>query len=475
MKRGYDWLMTAFVLSFVLFMSLFWVRLTVAIPLAVAVGVAWHCYREGMRRWFSSLVSLVEAHETVAVAGLFLTGFLVRLLWMAFLSVGGLSTDVSDFAGLWQKSQELASGEWPIVKSWMTAVFYGAIIAVFGAKLSVAYLFTILLQLATVFLGWRLVRGVAGAVVAAAFAVLCLFLPNIIVFGTVVATENVYAFFVVAWMVVLQKIYGNRSVLWTVLLGCLCWFALWSRGEGVVLWIASDMSLVAFAGLKRLSVRKAAVGLLVLGLVFAVGATGAWRLNEWRCGDHTFFCTNDNLVPRYMGSQADARGCYSLAIYREFESVHGSDAMARVDAGDKAMRRQWYDFIRRRTAENWSRLTWRQKVALVGRKLAIDWWAYGTMGLCTTTIRYEFVFAPFAVILLGLVALGVFRIRGNCAASLPCGGCFLLVLMGHVCVLMVGEAAARYSFITYWLLPFVACFGCGCPQSPIMTRENATV
>ena len=459
LQRLYERAISFWGVIFFAFLLMYWVRSVTLLSLGLILFIILkilHKQRIGYG-CVNRLSGWCKNEERLVLFNVMILGLIARFAWLLFLYINDLSTDISDYRVLWQNSQSMANGVMPISKSWTTAAFYAVGIRLFGVHLTGAYIWTMLLQLMTAIMGYYFCRTILGVFPALVFLVFAVFSPNIIVLSTVTATENLFALFIVVTCILLQRLLKKPCVLLSICMGLVLWVATWSRGEGVILWGATFGVIVVSFFIGKISWLSMFRILVVLVITFILGAICAVKINENCCGDQTIFCSNDNLIPRYMGSLASTAGGFSVAVYDDFDAIHGKGSVARAHQGDRDLRQKWFSYLKRRTAENWAAMSLSDGLKHIIRKEIIDWWGYGTMGLATVNLSYEFVFAPFAAITFALAFFYfILLFRGTCACY-DCGY-LAFVLAGVICALAISEAQPRYSFFVYWAGAFYAAF-----------------
>ena len=474
-SNWYSRLLSAGGFCFVVFLSCWWVRALYLVPLVLVVWMYRRVVCDFGRHINEAVERMTLWREILGLLGIVILGILARLAWLVVVVSGIVPTNLSDYAFIWQNAHEITNGSWPVSKSWVTALYYAGLIKIFDSIIF-AYVGTIALQVFTGVLGWCIVRKCGGRFAGFCFIVMTMLSPNVIVFSAVTATENLYAFFIVVITGFVCKAIRHPSVLLSVPTGLIIWMATWSRAEGVMLWAAVFIPLIAHAIAGRFPWKTLICWILILVGMFGVGAIAALRINKATTNDVTIFCSNDNLVPRYMGSVVETGGRFNGAIYDEFNKDEGPCATMQVCAGNHELRQKWFKLLVRRTEQNWNALTFGQKIVFVFRKQMTDWWGFASLALANMRYSYEFFFAAFCSLIL-LVAGFSFLFARN----LFDGGFLLMVLAGTICALSVGEAQPRYSYLMYWVLPFYAAMGLAMfckngvlksrpvPSSPIMT------
>lgn len=254
-------------------------------------------------------------HPTSSVVSIITLFILFRLLYLLLFNIDITAKQSFDFNLLWTQAQVLASGQWPINKSWMTVLFYGGVIKVFGVSLIAAYVATLLLKTLTLGILYRLTKQWTNTLGALIALTLMAFSLHDIDLTHHTATEHLFTFFLLLTTYALAQINKLKrsipSCLWGILLGFLTWFTIWSRGEGVIFWILIPLFIILTYMHRELSRKVAIVLLLTFGMTTFVGGYMARTINQHTANSNTFFCSDDNLWPRLFGLNLSSNGSWT--------------------------------------------------------------------------------------------------------------------------------------------------------------------
>ena len=274
-----------------------------------------------IRPWRNGTLQMaawLETHWKTALALILVLGTVLRVgngfFRADWVDQSHWGTDVFDYPILWNYALDYARSTFVECKSWGTALFYALPIRLFGENLTAAYAATTLLHAATAILAFLLLSRVAGRLAgffAAAFFYLA---PAFVGHSVNVASEHPYVFLLLLVLLAADRAWRARAPLsaglWTALAGVLCWAAVWTRGEGIALWVTVPFWLAVGAFLSGRGIKRALLFLGVSGLVFTAGASFAARINQKTIGLPLVFCSTDNFWPRLFGANVEAGGQY---------------------------------------------------------------------------------------------------------------------------------------------------------------------
>lgn len=283
--------------------------------LAVWAARAIPSFRTGI----SKTASWMAAHWKTALALILLFGTFLRIGYAVFQSdlvdQSRWQTDVFDYPILWNYAIEYAHGNFVECKSWGTALFYAIPVRLFGENLTAAYAATTLLHAATAILAFLFLSGIAGRLAGLFAAAFFYWAPAFVGHSANVASEHPYVFILMLLLLAVTRALHSRSApaatLWTALAGLLCWAAVWTRGEGIALWVAVPLWLAVGAFAAGRGFKRAILYLAVSVLVFVSGASFAARINQKALGVPLMFCSTDNYWPRLFGSNVKTGGQYA--------------------------------------------------------------------------------------------------------------------------------------------------------------------
>ena len=398
---------------------------------------------------------------------LFLTviiiGIVLRVLF-ALWKPGVINQDIPlkgfDYALLWKQAGILADGGFVENKSWMTVLFYGLGRLIMGDSLYGAYVWTNLLWFGTCLLMFFTVRrtmGRAQGVLSFGFLFLS---PTIIAHSGEIATEHCYSFFVVATFCVLSyalPLRGNflRTSLYAGMLGCLSWLALWSRAEGILLWVAIPVLLT----IDCIHVRGHGKQHMCFGLVFTVvfvfGASIAMAVNSRLSEDRTIFCSNDNYWPRLFGSSIESGGGINSKdiwlIWHNYLADH-PDCDWTLDCDGYPLKMQGkcpaevIPYMHKEILYRWSKMSFRELIKFVVKKENNDWSRepviYGANGSEIHNCGALFYGATF------LCAI-IFFLRGRIGSTVAMFP--ILLVAGNMVILGITESSSRYGWLSLLL------------------------
>lgn len=279
-----------------------------------------------------------------------------------------------DYIQLWEGSLQWGWNHFWLTKSWVTVWYYGTMTKLFGADLHAAYWYTAFLYALSSVVAYGLVAKKGGklAGILAAFAVYAG--PALVRHSANIATEHTFVLAVLGTLWVagrcLEARRGLTTALWGLCVGAGCWLATWSRGEGVLLWMSLPAWLfLGYAGNNH-DWRR---GMLVVAVMAAVFAGGAWTANQVNLAQHGvggIFCSNDNYWPRLMGCNLSTRGTFT----REDIALISTRAKAiNPQCGDPVPETLFVPLIKEEVARRWKAMSCRQAAGLMVDKAHNSW------------------------------------------------------------------------------------------------------
>lgn len=406
----------------------------------------------------------IGSHPYVCLSGIIGVGLVLRIVGAIFLSAIDWPV-YSDYITAWKWANSFAEGLWPDSKSWTTVLFYGSLIKAFGPSELVAFVGTCCLKVVCFLVAFYTARCWVGTIGALIWSLtLSLSIVDIIQTSGI-ATEHTYMLGLLLSVFFLTKIYGccgwGKTTFYSVAFGVAAWFTLWSRGEGVLLWIlAPGLILMAAIG-RQLQWRKAAVFLFVSCVVAVIGAKVAFTVNEAANGTRTIFCSSDNLWPRLFGANLATQGRFNLSDYSLIRERFRAEHPGEVVPAGVSCPEPIVPYIKQEIAARWHDMTTTEMFGLLCSKAQCVWlssnpardsksgtWiGFGERLLADALPTLLFV----CTVLFFVVAL----LRGG-AVPHPLTWAPILFVAGNAAILMLSEALSRYSFSAHLLLGLYA-------------------
>lgn len=397
----------------------------------------------------SCVLAWIIRHPSWTVGIVIVLGLLVRgaflLVYPEYLTFTGQGPDAQFFA---TRIDALLQGEMLPTKSWTSVFYYTGVAALLGNTIPSLLVGSLILSGVAILLAFCLGRhwlGVLGGVVFAA----CLALsPFLAMHNLQILSEHMYCVTLLAALLFGTLAYEAKTIgkmsLWGVLFGITAWLTVWSRTEGILLWVLFPGLFVVAGMTRRVSWKKVVVFLAIAGILFAAGGTLACEINRRIDGSCTIFCSNDGLIPRLMGTQGSWNGDLLAQVQDDYRQSRGlpKDYPIQWGCGDE----DWANYLRETITERWRAMTFMQKVQLIWDKVYATWLtpampprsvadAIGKMSLGLFTAFLAFT---------SLIVFVLHLLRGRMMEPY-CLWSGVLFIVGNMVALFVSESNWRYS------------------------------
>ena len=368
-------------------------RLVFAILYLILIGIV---SRNVAFRFLGQMWSWCINHPIIALSFVVALGCVERIVMLlAFPELLNLDYINNDFVWLYERACNLADGKWLVNKSWTTVVIWGGFIRLVGRSTIFANVFAGVIQLTATILGYMFVRRWLGRISAVIFAFLFFCSVNVLQhMPNFTATEHTYSFFVFASLCCFNKVVDARTIastlIYSVILSVLMWFALWSRGEGIILWFALPLWIALYKVFMQRRVLCVFLALSVVSVIFAVGWVVATKINAVTSNAHTIFCSEDNLWPRLHGATLSSDGtCLNtnlIFILNQYQADHPDVSWERFSAdvprwGKSCMPKctfyncpsELVPYVKREIVRRWSDMSIGEMIPFVLKKEYRDW------------------------------------------------------------------------------------------------------
>lgn len=424
------------------------------------------------REWISQrrIVQWIGAHVGLVLCVILFVGILLRVGYAfhspELLSLAGQN---HDYRILWDSANRFAAGEWSVSKSWVTVVFYGILIKCFGPSFVVAFVATMVVKVssfACVYFISRRWIGRLGALIWVLFLSICL---TDIMYSTGIATEHLFVVMVFLAMGCLGLAYGSKRLAgvtgWGTLFGVLVWLAVWSRGEGALLWFVGGGLFVWLAMAKYCTWRKTFVFLIPVFVLMVGGAMLSLEVNMRTSGAKTIFCSDDNLWPRLFGANRTTGGQYSATdknlIWARYVADHPgvtADGYAFGSPRQLAAKcpPEVVPYVKAEITKRWQDMGMRDILVLWWVKARTVWTgdiapSHPSKSVqCVSKLLAAF---PSALMACAALLFFVWCLTRKSVCVYPLVWFSLVFLIGTVALLCLTEASSRYGYIMYMLLP----------------------
>lgn len=263
----------------------------------------------GPSAWGAMLsLSVIEARWRPALAVILLTGFVLRLAWALVVPVEPVSdshayhvfaTNIAQH-GVYGWTPDNPGAYWPVGTSAIIAGLY----MVFGQSFTPVVVFNIVISVAVIAQVFVLARAWFGTATALAAAAVIALWPSLIMYVTILASEVIFIFLVLAGLMAYRYSWQRRWV--GILLAGLAWTAA-AYVRPVALLLPVVFGLVAV-------LRGAAPGGVVVRVI-ATGAIMALLIAPWTWRNYQVFgepvLISTNFGPVFwMGNNPDSIGGY---------------------------------------------------------------------------------------------------------------------------------------------------------------------
>ena len=374
-----------------------------------------------------------------------------------------ISWQTGDAAIFWRYAKMMAAGSFPDVKSWTTVGAYALCIKVFGISSApcAAVSLNVIIHLITGFLLFAYGRRAFGIVNGLAATAVYWLLPAYGGFALQMRSENFLFLFMAASLWTMARWMNRRSLGLIVATAGLCWLAVWSRGEGILLVIAYLMCLCATMIIERGKRRETLNAIVVFIVAIAVGGLIGISINMKWHGTKTCFCSYDSYWPKLFGSNVNSDGrCAGQAkrgktnrdktlILGRYFADHPMDTDLRaVMELPNQCHPKLIPYINKEIASRWNSMTFFDKCRFVIIKEHFPWCHLPGRRMGSI---YVLVQDALAVVMLLFAAFWMKRERRALLLARTVTSCDLLRLLpllflfGMVCVLVVYESNIRYG------------------------------
>lgn len=374
---------------------------------------------------------------------------------------------LGDCPTLYQMIINFQNGTWETNKCWTLIFTYGLAARFFGGTFFVFCAITFVIQLIGAILGSLLCKKIFGTLASVIFFTAYLLLPSQIMYSLTIYADTLFLTFVIASLSAFSHSW-NESKMWKTILSTAAaaiftWLALWSRANGVLLFIAFPLTLFCGAVLNKISWKKFCVSACTILIVFAAGTKIAYEINDYTDGSKTFFCSSDSWWPRYFGSLTESNGQWASGTKEYIRDLYIKDHPEQKDfIMSKPLSNrcpiEFVPYIERETNKNWSNLTPFQLVKFLIKKDHTlfagnaGWKAdLGKSRFCTALINISTNLTLFLILTALLFAFyeilkGSWHIDNFELWVVP------IFIVGYLCLLLIAEVAGRYTLVWYPLL-----------------------
>lgn len=352
----------------------------------------------------------------------------------------------------------LLNGEFVTTKSWCTVIYYTAIAQLFGNTMLTLVGGSLLLSSISTVLAFLLGRRWTGDFGGVIFAACVAFSPFLVLQTKYIVAEHVYAPLLLLSLFLASLAYDAKNtkkiVGYGILFGVSAWLTIWTRGEGILLWVLVPGLFIGAKLMGLLQWRKMLPFLAVAIVMFTAGAGVGYAINQRLDGAKTIFCSNDSLIPRLVGTSERTWGVWDNALVEEAEATYkqsrGLPDNYEIPWG--CVQEDYANFLKETTANRWESLSFTRKARLIWKKAQITWHPPRESLKSTANIMANLALSGFmtftALVSLIVFALILLRRRMLSPFFLWSG---LLFVIGNAALLCISEAAWRYSMAFHLL------------------------
>ena len=483
MSRTYSYILAVAASGMVVFCALCLMspERVVALSLSLIAAYALCCLKL-LRKVILNSVAVLSKHPIRFLLLVLAFGVAARLC-LPFVGLARCVRDEScmgaDYVVLWQCVKDVASGSWPISKSWTTVVAYAGFCKVFGLTSWTAFCFSILLQGVTAILCYNLAALFFGRVAGVLAAAMLFLNPVFLCHCVNVATEHTFSLTIfLSMLLFIYALIGTRRACWMCSAGAgvSVWFCVWSRGEGILLWPVLLGTLALLCFVRRIPIRRGFAVLFISLSCIVCGSVLALAVNHHTSGARTVLCSDDNWWPRLFGANVVTDGMVNSEdmwmIFRRYEKDNGDPfgwgevAAHNTPVGFLAKcPPQVIPYISDEIISRWSKMSFAEKIGFVLRKEIRDWAVDDTpltMPRHKTLMFIQRVLVsiiPSVVVALAslwFIAIVLRRIELN---EERVDMLILLVaglVAGSLCTYAIAESAPRYGWLLHIMLPVFA-------------------
>ena len=451
-RRG---LALAFMLGSLL--ALFGIGTAKMLAMGAALAVAaW--FLRGKRSWAAPAAAWIRRHPAWSLGAVLALGLALR----AAFFFGHLHADPYPFQPgdgkiFYAESLEMASGNFPETKSWVTVGGYALSIRLFGESCVPPCVLNVLLQTVCAVLLWMLARRLFGDVPAVLAALAFFASPQFVGAAFQLFSEHFFFPLVLLQYLLLDRWLARRSLPCAAAMAVAALLALWTKPDAGILSTASVAFVFACdALLWREGRRRVLAGALVALAVAACGLCGARWVNRTWHGTSTFLCSEDGAWPRYFGANRETGGKArmedKLAIYETYRRGTGKELEFRQNHCPPEL----VPLIREEIRRRWASMSFSGKVRHVFSKEAYSWQTVWTPlpGTLPAKLHALFKTAVWLAAAWSLLSLARRMRTVPCVAPadllrvLP-----VLYLLGMFACIVLVEANFRYSWCANVFLP----------------------
>lgn len=421
-------------------------------------------------------------HSVAAFLSVVFVGIVIRLivcLLSGWYGVDDLWAQAPDYRWIWNESVQFSHGVMPPTKSWTSVWLYGVAFGFCGNSLWTAYILSTALLVLSAWCGYKMLRHYDLPIGASLFAFLFFNSPVMVMHSWCVATEQVFVAFMMVALMITVEIDDAKSdwasVLLTGLLGVALWLSLWSRGEGLLLWLVLPIMVGGKAIFER-RWKKAILIAIPLAVVLVCGYVLANGLNRHLYGTGGAIPGNTREWNKLFGANVTHGGCY---CHKDIENVVGEyrrlhpecdwDITEPFDGKSFSMGvglqtgaimpKELIPLAKRETVRRWKAMSWGGVMKLIlvkERRWAQDYRAGASGGWLKDHLQaaWQGLFSG----VMCLLAIWLFS-RGllKCSPSVRrlCVVCLILVI-GNMAIHVVTETGERHAWMQYVLFPMLA-------------------
>lgn len=438
-----------------LFFVATWPRIAVVAAFCCCIFAITRVYKQ------DSLEAFICNYGKHLFAIIFAIGVVLRVLIGFVYGYWSNPSQESDFLLLSNQAKEVASGIFPVSKSWTSIILYGFCFKVFANDLALV-IFSHILDALSALIAYNLARKVFGKSCALLTLAMFWLSPDLAFHGFRVATEHPYVLFLLlALFLGANATQSNKSAslsLYSLGAAVSAIFAMWSRGEGIL--VVCAIPLVSLLSLLKSRKKLIIVECLFCAVCVCCGAI-AWRINMSQGQEPTVFCSNDNYWPRLFGATVSTNGHFDKTERDAVLAKAGFDVAVLRD-NPWATPPEVISLIKDETRNRWHDMSYMTMVRHVVGKVR-EAFCSSTIGLDSSNPKKAFVLMSFVSIwpaIASFAALCYFVVAWRALNNMDYySSVVLLIMIGNMMIISITETSPRYGILIYSLWPFYAGVG----------------